>query len=141
MAPSLNAAESQWLSQLATMRAAIAELNLAKVDDSAIEYGQDLHLDDEDLLPIQGGNDLWDLISDISEDEYTSGESESPPSGTSDLAGPAGVYDRDWLSKQCVAVSTRNSGLDAHALQDQVEAVLASDSNGKLVIHFSKLHF
>jgi antiviral helicase SLH1 len=41
------------------------------------------------------------------------------------------LYDRDWLNRQCVAVSKRNSGLDAQSLQDQIEAILASDSNGK----------
>jgi antiviral helicase SLH1 len=132
MPPSLDTTESQWLSQLATMRAAIAELNLSKIDNGAVEYGHDLHLDDEDLLPVQGGDDLWDLISEISEEEYTSEDPDPATAATSEPAGRSGVYDRDWLQRQCVAVSTRNSGLDAHSLQEQVEATLASDSNGEI---------
>jgi antiviral helicase SLH1 len=135
MSPSLNTAQTQWLSQLATMRAAIAELNLSKVDNNAAEYGQDLNLDDEDLLPIHGTDDLWDLISEISEEEYTSGELDTFPAASQAPIGAPGIYDRDWLSRECAAVSTRNSGLDAHSLQEQVEAVLASDSNGETIDH------
>jgi antiviral helicase SLH1 len=131
MSLSLSTTESQWLSQLAAMRAAIAELNLSKVDIDATEYGHDLHLDDEDLLPIQGGDDLWDLISEVSEEAYTSGGSEPLSIAEAESSALSGLYDRDWLNRQCVAVSKRNSGLDAQSLQDQIEAILASDSNGK----------
>ncbi|KAF2425247.1 Sec63-domain-containing protein [Tothia fuscella] len=129
MSPSLETAESTWLSQLAEMRAAIAELNLNKVNSTAVPYGQDLVLDDEDILPIGGNEELWDLISEVSEEEFTSGELGTPSSDSFQLNGASNNYDQNWLSNQCLAVSSRNSGLEANALLEQVEAILASDSN------------
>jgi antiviral helicase SLH1 len=132
MSPALSATESQWISQLASMRAAISELKLSKAAPTAIPYGQDLLLDDEDILPIEGSDDLWDLISEISEEEYTSEEPGTAFVDQQSAATSSRAYDRDWLRSQCVAVSSRNSGLESNALYEQVEAILASDSNGKL---------
>jgi antiviral helicase SLH1 len=132
MSPSLETAESEWLSQLAAMRAAISELNLSKSESNTPFYGQDLLSDDEDIVPIQGNDDLWDLISEISEEAYTSEEPGTTLAEQLEVDGATGVYDRAWLSRQCAAVSSRKSGLEANALLEQVEAILASDSNGKL---------
>lgn len=133
MSPSLASAESQWLSQLATMRAAIAEMNLAKPDPDVPEYGHDLQFEDEDVLPIKDTDEFWDLISDISEEDCTSeAPTLTPPESTQHDAAPTG-YNRDWLNRQCASVASRNSGLDANSLQEQVQAVLASDSNGNRI--------
>ena len=132
MSASLDDAESQWLSQLATMRAAIAELNLSKIDPGAVQYGKDLSLDDGDILHIQGNSDLWDIISEISDEDYTSEESGPASAEPTKSEETQEKYDQAWLSRQCIAVSSRNSGLDAYSLQEQIEAILASDGNSKL---------
>jgi len=73
------------------------------------------------------------LISDISEEEYTSGELDDPPVPAAHSSGHPAAYDRAWLREQCIGVAYRNSGLDAQSLQEQVEAVLTSESHGQLV--------
>lgn len=124
----MNTAQSQWLSQLADMRAAIA--SLPKPGPDTVEYGKDLALDDDDIVSVSGGDDIWDLISEISEEEYTSGELDGAPLPSADHQGRYEPFGKEWLKEQCVGVANRNSGLDAHALQEQVEAILASDSHG-----------
>ena len=71
MSPSADTAASQWLEQLATMRAAIAELKLPKTngDLKDLSYGNDYDLDEDDLSPASGSDDIWDIISDEDEDE------------------------------------------------------------------------
>jgi antiviral helicase SLH1 len=75
MSPSLENAESQWLEQFAAMRAAIAELGLPNKDQGNFEYGKDIVIDDEDEpLNITSVDDLWDLISEVSEEPISSEE-------------------------------------------------------------------
>ncbi|KAJ5618817.1 hypothetical protein N7510_002801 [Penicillium lagena] len=120
------AAESQWLAQLAAMRQAIADLKLPKeIPPDSTGYGSDLDLDiDEAYSSPATVDDVWDIIS--SDDETTD--------DLEDLDGliPAhtpSLYDRLWLEDKCHAVATRNSGMDASELAQQILAVLAADSN------------
>lgn len=124
----MDTAQSQWLSQLAEMRAAIA--SLPKPGPHTVEYGKDLSLDDDDIVSVSGGDDIWDLISEISEEEYTSGELDGAPLPSTADYGHYEAYGKEWLKEQCIGVANRNSGLEFHALQEQVEAILASDSHG-----------
>ena len=73
MSPSADTAASQWLEQLATMRAAIAELKLPKTngDSKDLSYENDYDLDDDDLSPASGSDELWDIISHEDENDFS----------------------------------------------------------------------
>ncbi|KAF2208108.1 hypothetical protein CERZMDRAFT_101800 [Cercospora zeae-maydis SCOH1-5] len=127
MPPSAEAAAAQWLEQLAAMRAAIAELKLPETNGeqkSAYEADLDLELDDEDLSPASG-DDIWDLISEEEEEDTFSEESVE----VSAAIGQVQDGTRDWLLERCQTVANKGNGLDAGALQEQITAVLASDSS------------
>jgi len=126
MSPSLDNAQSQWLAQLTVMREAIAELKIPTDGEKAHTYGQDILLDDDELSGTASGDDIWDLISDEWENEYSSDHLDEV-----DGVGPAqNVYDQTWLSRKCDTIAQRSSGLNGPALQEQITAILASDSNG-----------
>lgn len=126
MSPSVETAQAQWLEQLAAMRKAIAELNLPPDVQKTPAYGDDLGLDDDDLSGTVSGEDIWDVISDGYEDEYSSDHLDQYADGQ-----PGGsLYDQQWLAERCADVARMGSGLDAAALKEQISAILASDSNG-----------
>lgn len=124
MSPSLENAESQWLAQFAEMRAAIAELNLDKANELAQPYGYDLNISEEDLSGSLGSDDLWDLISDEEWDE------EEEELGSGELSGvpAAQAYDRTWLQQRCDGIALRGSWENSSLLEEQIAAILASDS-------------
>jgi antiviral helicase SLH1 len=136
MLSSVEEAQAQWLEQLATMRKAIAELNLPKEGHRPPAYGDDLDFDDDDFSGTASGEDIWDVISDEYEEEYSSDHLEQ----FSNQPGPS-IYSQQWLTEKCANVAQRSSGLDAGALKEQISAILASDSNGNItrlqVSHFS----
>ncbi|KAF2487544.1 Sec63 Brl domain-containing protein [Neohortaea acidophila] len=131
MTASLNVAASQWLEQLQSMRAAIAQLKLPQTngDTGPSPYAD---LDDEELSPDSDSADIWDLISN-DEDEDFSDESFdlSPPNErpSGDGASSASVGSRPWLRSRCDDIAQSSTGLSGDALQEQILAVLASDSN------------
>lgn len=126
MSPSADTAASQWLEQLSAMRAAIADLKLpqANGDDSSYKYESELDIDDDDLSPASPTDDIWDLISEDEEEDF-SDESIEPAVAE----GATAVGSREWLSNSCEAVAMKGNGLDAETLQDQIVAILASDSS------------
>lgn len=128
MPSTAEAAASQWLEQLAAMRAAIAELKLPETNGepqntAADDADLDWDLDDDDLSPASG-DDIWDLISEEEQDSFSE---ESADMVTT--AGPMKDGSQEWLQAQCQVVASKGSGLEAAALQDQIMAVLASDSS------------
>ena len=126
MSPSLDNAQSQWLAQLTAMREAIAELKIPTDGEKARIYGQDILLDDDELSGTASEDDIWDLISDEWEDGYSSDHLDEVGG-----VGPTqNVYDQTWLSRKCDTIAQRSSGLNGPALQEQITAILASDSNG-----------
>lgn len=127
MAASAEAAHAQWLEQLAAMRKAIADLNLPPDAAKAPAYGDDLDLDDDDLSGTASGEDIWDFISDENDEEYSSDHLEEDAEA---YTATSALYDQQWLAAMCSDVSHRGSGLDAGSLQEQLSAILASDSNG-----------
>lgn len=131
MSPSVDTAQSQWLEQLAAMRAAIAELKLPQSSDQADIYGHDIVIDDDDLSGTASGDDIWDLISDTEDEEYSSDQLDGSDVPYMDGFPDGRAYDQEWLRKRCQAAAQHASGLDAQALQEQVSAVLASDSNSE----------
>jgi hypothetical protein len=131
MANKLDIMESEWLIKLAAMRESIAKLNLSEHDSSSPIYGSDLGLNDDEFLYGSGSDDIWDLISDDTDDSPDDIVS-SPANGT--LVVPsqpaAEKFDRNWLLDQCALVASRKSGLEVDALNDQIIAILASDNSG-----------
>ena len=128
MLPSLETAESQWLSQLTAMRQAIAELKLDDQSHSQDQaYGRDIVVDDDDLTGTSGSDDLWNAFSDETDNSYSSDmldgvEDSSPGLGASDRP-----WGHGWLRSKCLGLASRQPGLDAGALQQQLSAMLASD--------------
>ena len=132
MSPSTDTAASQWLEQLAAMRAAIADLKLPQTngDSKGYELDSEFQLDDDDLSPASGSDDIWDLISDEEEDEFSEESFDVPPTQPLvDGVGKPAEGSRDWLAERCRDVASRGSGLNADTLQEQITAVLASDSS------------
>jgi antiviral helicase SLH1 len=128
MSPSaIDSAEAKWLSQLATMRAALADLKLPLPQANGSQesfFGEDSDFDDNLSSPISG-DDVWDFISDNEADEYSSDFVDS----VEVTAEPSGHgYDFEWLRRKCLSLSERKQGLTAEELQGHIMALLASDS-------------
>ena len=127
MSPFVESAQAQWLEQLEAMRRAIAELNLPSDRDTKPAYGDGLNLDDDEFSGTASGDDIWDVLSDEYGDEYSSDQLGQ----YTDALPTSHTYDQLWLADRCAAVARSGSGLDASALQEQLSAILASDSNGE----------
>lgn len=131
MSPAVESAQSQWLAQLADMREAIAELKLNQASVNGQAYGHDIAVDDDD--DVAGGSgidDIWDILSDEENNDYSSdnleGAEQHPLGGYGDAHG----YDQTWLRIKCVALASRRSAPGGGELEEQVLALLASDSRG-----------
>jgi hypothetical protein len=127
MSPAIEDAQVQWLEQLDVMRKAIAELNLPADTEKAPAYGDDLEFDDDDLSGTASGEDIWDIISDEYEEEYSSDHLDQFLDGQA----TGELYSQQWLAEKCSEVARSSSGLDSGALKEQITAILSSDSNGK----------
>lgn len=126
MSSSLHSAEAQWQSQLAAMRAALADLKLPTKDmtEGSPSYSPDINfIEDEDFTSGNSGDDVWDFISDDDEDLYGSDFNE-------DLIPDAevGDYDAEWLKIKCLSFAARKQGLSGEDLEQQIMALLVSDS-------------
>ena len=135
MPSALESAEAEWLSKFVEMRAAIEKLDLPKYNSSEPQYGSDLGLSDDDFLYGGGTDDLWDLLSDETEEDaevssvkQLNGKSAGVPVPLSDPSTPQ--FNRDWLVSQCAIVASKTSGFEASVLIEQIVAILASDSSG-----------
>lgn len=120
--------------------AAIAEIRTTVTDKDLTELDLNDPLDLDTHSVDADDDDLWDLISD--EDGRDSGylspnefDTSTGPiaSGSSDDA-----YGHTWLAQHCAEATSRGAGLDAQALEQQVLAVLASDSSGKYDISWEQ---
>jgi antiviral helicase SLH1 len=131
MAPSVREAQAQWLEQLATMRKAIAELNLPTTADKGPAYGDDIEFDEDDFSGTASGDDIWDVISDEYGEEYSSDHLDY----ANEASSGSSRYDLQWLAEKCANVAWDSSGLDAGALKEQISAILVSDSNSTLEPH------
>jgi antiviral helicase SLH1 len=129
MSPAVEDAQAQWLEQLDAMRQAIAELKLPADAEKVPAYGDDLEFDDDDFSGTASGEDIWDIISNEYEEEYSSDHLDQVQNNQ--FGGNA--YSQDWLAQKCSDVARNSSGLEAGALRDQITAILSSDSNGELI--------
>jgi antiviral helicase SLH1 len=121
----LDTAEAQWQTRLAAMRAALADLKLPqKVNRETLSYGSDIAFDeDDDFTSGNSGDDVWDFISDSDEALYSSDFNE-------DLVPeePTQGYGIQWLKSKCIGFTAKKQGLSGEDLQEQIMALLASDS-------------
>lgn len=138
MSPSVfMEAEDQWLAQLRTMRDALAELkqshDLSTVkDDETPQYGQDIILDDLDSSEPSWTDDLWEPeLERETESDFGDGldVTRGINGGASDNGVGGSSFGGGWLSAKCISFARHNPGLDATELQEQIMAILASDSD------------
>ena len=127
MAETTFQSEAQWLAQMTAMRQAIADLKLPPLSDASQMYGADLDLDEE--LSEDLDDDIWDVDS---------ATDDSPPSdfydhGQNGFKTPDHVaneaYDKAWLRSRCAAFAKSRSGIDSADLEQQITALLASDTS------------
>ena len=132
MSSTIDTFEATWLAQLASMREAIANLNLNQPNGAVQEYGHDLLVEDDDLTGDSDKDDIWAVFSDegelaCSSDSATPEDSPMPEEKTA-----GGKHDEGWLQSKCVAFTSQKSGLDARELHEQLLALLVSDIQGTL---------
>ncbi len=133
MSPEFSDAESQWLSQWSAMRDALAELKSlhSPQPQEDLEYGHDIELEEEELSDLSWTDNLWDLNS---EDEDLEDDNETFPNGSAHYGTEASLDNSastlQWLSTKCAGFAAHNPGLDAMELQNQIVALLVSDSSG-----------
>ncbi|KAJ5767604.1 hypothetical protein N7533_000187 [Penicillium manginii] len=124
-------ATDQWLSQLAAMRQAIADLKLPKdLPRDSISYGSDIDLDlDDDYSSPRTVDDVWDVIS--SDEETTDDLDDLNDLNDISLSHPphSSSYNRSWLESKCQELAARNSTMDSVELSQQIVATLAADSD------------
>ena len=126
MSPSAENAQAQWLEQLDSMRKAIAELNLPANAQKTPAYGDHLEFHDDDFSGTASGEDIWDIISDEYEEEYSSDQLDHSTNQLPEVD----LYSQQWMADRCASIAQRSSGLDAGALKEQLSAILVSYSNG-----------
>lgn len=121
----MDAAEAQWREQFMSMRAALAELKIPAAKAQDKPYGSDIDLDDEEFTSGNSGDDVWDFIEESEEDLYSSDPSEETPP---EMGASDGNYGPAWLRSKCIGYASRKQGLAAEDLQEQIMALLSSDS-------------
>jgi antiviral helicase SLH1 len=127
MAETTFQSETLWLAQMTAMKQAIADLKLPPLNDASQMYGADLDLDEE--LSEDLDDDIWDVESAADDTPHSDFFDESRNSlKTSDLVTD-GVFDKAWLRSRCAAFARSRSGMDASDLEQQITALLVSDSS------------
>ena len=128
MPTALQAAEAEWLAQLATMRKAIQELRLDQNFTVSNSFEDDYSITDDELLR-SGGDDIWDITDD--EDEYDDYSSDSleQPDGVPANGSKTTYFNRDWLNITLSYLAATSSGFPT-GIEETIVALLASDSHG-----------
>ena len=126
MASELSQSIEEWRAQMAVMREALANFKLPEPVDSSTLYGIDDDLDDQ--VSDEPYDDIWDVESDLG-DSADTGESPHGVNGFHPEEVVEGVFDKRWLRQRCVTFATTKPALDASDLEQQIVALLASDSS------------
>ncbi|KAH8587559.1 Sec63 Brl domain-containing protein [Bisporella sp. PMI_857] len=126
MSPSaFDSAEEQWRSQLEAMKAAIADLKLPPASSTSQDsYGSDIdYVEDDDFTSGNSGGDIWDFTSgaDDGQDSSDVNEDDIPEASASG-------YGPQWLKIRCIGFAAKKQGLSPEDLEEQIMALLASDS-------------
>ena len=127
MPPSLAAVEVQWLSQLATMRQAIANLKLDQMKGETSGYGHHVLLDDDEISSSSGFDGLWNLSGDGEGTVWSSNMLDEVEDISNTLDAEKEVYGPVWLQRKCNAYAVTNVGLGSYELYEQVSSTLALD--------------
>lgn len=138
MSPSIfREAETQWLAQLKAMRDALAELKPPELPDGqAGGYGHDIDLEETDPSDLSSSDgNIWDSDLDHEGDAYLDPVADGVDSAIFEGDLDVGSPSPEWLTAQCADFAGRNPGLNAIELQEQILAILASDSSGKCCPH------
>lgn len=126
MSPSsITDAETQWLAQVAAMKAAIAELKLPNQSLNGDSLTDDP--DDEDFSwgsASGDAHDVWDFISD-SEIAELGLDSDGMLDGF-DAVNEESSFGSQWFYARCMAVAAHRDGLPAETLQEQILEALRS---------------
>lgn len=115
------------MNQMREMREAISQLKLSQRNGDAVPYGQDIVLEDQASAGRSSEDDIWDLIT--SEEDELSSDSDVHQGGFGDASASLRSYSREWLANACANAAQTASGLDGKDLEDQVTAMLSSDSS------------
>ena len=134
MSPLLDSMESEWRSQLQSMRQAIAELKLDGRNGDAQSYGHDIIIDESEIIRGSENNDIWDLWSDEEEFEESSDMLDGVDGDTPVLKDSQIRYDLDWLRSTCISIAKGQSALEDGQLEEQVLTLLASDMQGAFTL-------
>jgi antiviral helicase SLH1 len=126
----LDSAEAQWHTQLAAMRAALADLKLPakSLNGDSSNYESEFDFDDDDEFTSgNSGDDVWDFISD-SEGDVWSSDANDELIGEESGEASAGGYGPQWLKSKCIGFADKKQGLSGEDLEEQIMALLSSDS-------------
>lgn len=127
MAQTTFQSEAQWLAQVAAMRQAIADLKLPTLNDASQMYGSDLDLDED--LSEGVDDDIWDVESTFHDSPPSDGYDDTANGFKTPDVVTDGVFNKQWLRSKCAAWARSRSGIDASDLEQQITALLASDSS------------
>lgn len=119
-----SSAQSQWLEQLASMKKAIADLNLHD-RTSQIATDADFDVEDEYSYSSATVDDIWDVISSDEESEEDFDDINGvplPPEHT-------GSFDYGWLVSKSEKLASTRPGMTGEELAQQIADVLAMESS------------
>ena len=117
--PSTSEAEARWLTQLADMRAAIAELKLPPLQDEMYGAG----LVDDVSLEDGSEDEIWEVSSDHDE----SHPSEDELHVFEGFYAGDDSYNQEWLRQKCQQFTRSRPGIPAEEINQQILSVLASE--------------
>lgn len=127
MSPSFQTAETEWLSQLAAMRNAIAEIKIDEPNGVNLPYGHDLNLDSDAITGQSSSDDVWDISSEEYEEDYSSDALDDLDGAPAARSKSEGGHDADWLQIQCLDYVQTKSDIDPNELYEQLSAMITSD--------------
>ena len=130
MSKSLQDAQSEWLAQFASMRAAIEELKLNQSENSQHSYRPDIVLDDDDFSGDSGRDEIWDIAAEEANDEHSSDTLDTQEGAYLNGDSTTPDYGVGWLRRKTTTFAKDRSGLDADELQEQILVLLGSDMKG-----------
>ena len=135
MSPLLDSMESEWRSQLQSMREAIAELKLDGRNGDAHSYGHDIIIDEGEITGGSEKDDIWNLWSDEdleeSSDMLDGVDGDTPALNDGQLR-----YHRDWLRSRCISIAQGRSALCDGQLEEQIVTLLTSDMQGAFTLAY-----
>lgn len=142
MSPSIldDSALTRWLAQLTAMREAIAELKATGVQQNGQirEYGCEITLEDGDEEDDSSNPDLsydfWDSEDEQKHIELNGSSSFDERDFTFSNGINGSEYGLEWLVDKCAEFAKRHPGMIAVELQEQIIALLTSNSSGTEVL-------